>query len=44
MESKQLMLEKIIVFKLDKNQMNSVKGGFDLEDYATTSPPPPPKP
>jgi hypothetical protein len=44
MKSKELTLKKIAIFTLDANEMNSIKGGFDLEDYATSSPPPPPQP
>lgn len=33
MESKKLILKKITVSNLDADEMNSVKGGFDLSDY-----------
>ena len=33
---KHLSLDRIV-----KEEMNSVKGGFDLEDYANYPPPPP---
>ena len=35
MKEKKFTLKKITISNLDQDEMNGVRGGFDLEDYAT---------
>ena len=36
MKQKKLMLKKITISNLNVDEMKIIKGGFDLEDYATS--------
>jgi hypothetical protein len=35
MKPKKLILKKTIISNLNPDQLNSIKGGFDLSDYCT---------